>query len=68
MYVTCEMQISESLVGGLIGRSGSNISKIRNESGATIKVCVCECLIAGQGRFTSIDFNCGSCGLVVEST
>ncbi|XP_024032959.1 poly(rC)-binding protein 4 [Morus notabilis] len=37
-YVTFEMAISETLVGGLIGRSGSNISRIRNESGATIKV------------------------------
>lgn len=37
-YVTFEMLISETLVGGLIGRSGSNISRIRNESGATIKV------------------------------
>ncbi|KAL9434855.1 hypothetical protein AB3S75_021174 [Citrus x aurantiifolia] len=37
-YVTFEMLISESLVGGLIGRCGSNISRIRNESGAMIKV------------------------------
>ncbi|KAF4381787.1 hypothetical protein F8388_008963 [Cannabis sativa] len=37
-YVTFEMVISETLVGGLIGRCGSNISRIRNESGATIKV------------------------------
>ncbi|XP_048132154.1 RNA-binding KH domain-containing protein PEPPER-like [Rhodamnia argentea] len=37
-YVTFEMLISETLVGGLIGRAGSNISRIRNESGATIKV------------------------------
>ncbi|KAL5571669.1 hypothetical protein UlMin_021266 [Ulmus minor] len=37
-YVTFEMVISESLVGGLIGRCGSNISRIRSESGATIKV------------------------------
>ncbi|KAJ7950824.1 KH domain-containing protein [Quillaja saponaria] len=37
-YVTCEMLISETMVGGLIGRCGSNISRIRNESGATIKV------------------------------
>jgi len=26
------------MVGGLIGRCGSNISRIRNESGAMIKV------------------------------
>ncbi|KAM2227663.1 hypothetical protein ACFXTI_014445 [Malus domestica] len=32
------MVISETLVGGLIGRNGSNISRIRNESGAVIKV------------------------------
>ncbi|GAB2263440.1 hypothetical protein Droror1_Dr00027648 [Drosera rotundifolia] len=37
-YVTLDMVISETMVGGLIGRSGSNISRIRNESGATIKV------------------------------
>ncbi|KAJ8748729.1 hypothetical protein K2173_011281 [Erythroxylum novogranatense] len=37
-YVTLEMMISETLVGGLIGRCGSNISRIRNESGAMIKV------------------------------
>ncbi|XP_048447763.1 flowering locus K homology domain-like isoform X1 [Pyrus x bretschneideri] len=37
-YITFEMVISETLVGGLIGRNGSNISRIRNESGATIKV------------------------------
>ncbi|CAI8613311.1 unnamed protein product [Vicia faba] len=37
-YVTLEMLISETMVGGLIGRSGSNISRIRNESGAMIKV------------------------------
>ncbi|KAK9073805.1 hypothetical protein SSX86_006399 [Deinandra increscens subsp. villosa] len=37
-YVTLEMMISETFIGGLIGRCGSNISKIRTESGATIKV------------------------------
>ncbi|KAL5143658.1 RNA-binding KH domain-containing protein PEPPER [Glycine soja] len=37
-YVTFEMLISETMVGGLIGRCGSNISRIRNESGAMIKV------------------------------
>ncbi|KAL5728369.1 hypothetical protein ACHQM5_001461 [Ranunculus cassubicifolius] len=37
-YITSEMTILEPLVGGLIGKSGSNISRIRNESGATIKV------------------------------
>ncbi|KAL5733317.1 hypothetical protein ACOSQ2_033009 [Xanthoceras sorbifolium] len=37
-YVTFEMMISEALVGGLIGRCGSNIARIRNESGAMIKV------------------------------
>ncbi|XP_038681686.1 RNA-binding KH domain-containing protein PEPPER-like isoform X2 [Tripterygium wilfordii] len=36
-YVTFEMMISETMVGGLI-RCGSNISKIRSESGAMIKV------------------------------
>ncbi|XP_010661375.1 uncharacterized protein LOC100256424 isoform X4 [Vitis vinifera] len=37
-YVTLNMMIPETLVGGLIGRCGSNISRIRNESGAMIKV------------------------------
>ncbi|KAK9911058.1 hypothetical protein M0R45_034982 [Rubus argutus] len=37
-YITFEMVISETMVGGLIGRCGSNISRIRNESGAMIKV------------------------------
>ncbi|KAL8239739.1 hypothetical protein R6Q59_016306 [Mikania micrantha] len=37
-YVTLEMMVSETLIGGLIGRCGSNISRIRTESGATIKV------------------------------
>ncbi|CAH1416078.1 unnamed protein product [Lactuca virosa] len=37
-YVTLEMMISETFIGGLIGRCGSNISRIRTESGATIKV------------------------------
>ncbi|XP_050386540.1 RNA-binding KH domain-containing protein PEPPER-like [Argentina anserina] len=37
-YITFEMTISETMVGGLIGRSGSNISRIRSESGAMIKV------------------------------
>lgn len=30
--------VPENLVGGLIGRFGANISRIRNESGANIKV------------------------------
>lgn len=34
------MVISETMVGGLIGRAGSNISRIRTESGAMIKVCL----------------------------
>ncbi|XP_071729529.1 uncharacterized protein [Rutidosis leptorrhynchoides] len=37
-YVTMEMMVSETFIGGLIGRCGSNISRIRTESGATIKV------------------------------
>lgn len=37
-HVTSEMMIPETLVGGLIGKHGFNISKIRIESGATIKV------------------------------
>ncbi|KAI3690562.1 hypothetical protein L2E82_48654 [Cichorium intybus] len=37
-YVTLEMMIFETFIGGLIGRCGSNKSWIRTESGATIKV------------------------------
>ncbi|XP_031113991.1 poly(rC)-binding protein 4-like [Ipomoea triloba] len=37
-YVNATMLIPEALAGGLIGRCGSNISRIRTESGATIKV------------------------------
>ncbi|GJX79670.1 poly(rC)-binding protein 4-like protein [Tanacetum coccineum] len=37
-YVTLDMMIFETYAGGLIGRSGSNIERIRTESGATIKV------------------------------
>ncbi|XP_074280022.1 uncharacterized protein LOC141605231 [Silene latifolia] len=36
--VTLDMVISETMVGGLIGRAGSNIGRIRTESGAMIKV------------------------------
>ncbi|XP_051129922.1 uncharacterized protein LOC127250601 [Andrographis paniculata] len=37
-YATLELLVPENLVGGLIGRFGANISRIRNESGANIKV------------------------------
>ncbi|OMP00722.1 hypothetical protein COLO4_12431 [Corchorus olitorius] len=37
-YVTFEMVVSETYIGGVIGRCGSNISRIRVESGANIKV------------------------------
>ncbi|XVE76871.1 hypothetical protein DITRI_Ditri13aG0015100 [Diplodiscus trichospermus] len=37
-FVTFEMVVSETFIGGVIGRCGSNISRIRIESGATIKV------------------------------
>jgi poly(rC)-binding protein 2/3/4 len=40
-YVTMEMMVPETMMGGLIGRSGSNISRIRVESGAVIKVSRC---------------------------
>ncbi|KAL6494122.1 hypothetical protein OROGR_032031 [Orobanche gracilis] len=36
--VTLDLMVPENLVGGLIGRFGANISRIRNESGANIKV------------------------------
>ncbi|CAA0842730.1 Unknown protein [Striga hermonthica] len=37
-YVNLDVMVPENLVGGLIGRFGANISRIRNESGANIKV------------------------------
>ncbi|GFQ06554.1 poly(rc)-binding protein 4 [Phtheirospermum japonicum] len=37
-YATMDIMVPENLVGGLIGRFGANISRIRNESGANIKV------------------------------
>ncbi|KAI3962244.1 hypothetical protein MKX01_030794 [Papaver californicum] len=36
--MTMEMTILEALAGGFIGKGGSNISRIRNVSGATIKI------------------------------
>ncbi|CAL5434814.1 unnamed protein product [Camellia sinensis] len=45
-YVTLEMMVSETIVGGLIGRCGSNISRIRSESGAAIK---CYGVYGGKG-------------------
>ncbi|KAH9300057.1 hypothetical protein KI387_011640 [Taxus chinensis] len=36
--VTVEIIISSDVVGGLIGRGGSNISKVRSLSGATVKI------------------------------
>lgn len=38
-FINSEMTVPEALVGGLIGKGGYNITRIRNESGATIKVC-----------------------------
>lgn len=49
-YVTLELMVPENLVGGLIGRFGANISRIRNESGANIKVSICQ----GDGVYTYI--------------
>ncbi|GFP85249.1 poly(rc)-binding protein 4 [Phtheirospermum japonicum] len=37
-YATTDIMVPENLVGGLIGRFGDNISRIRNEFGAYIKV------------------------------
>ncbi|XP_043716088.1 poly(rC)-binding protein 3-like isoform X2 [Telopea speciosissima] len=37
-YLTFEMMVPETMVGGLIGKCGCNISRIRTESGATVKV------------------------------
>ena len=51
-YVTLEMMVSETIVGGLIGRCGSNFSRIRSESGAASKVCgslTFSCDFAGGG-------------------
>ncbi|KAL3613703.1 hypothetical protein CASFOL_041777 [Castilleja foliolosa] len=37
-HASMDIMVPENLVGGLIGRFGANISRIRNESGANIKV------------------------------
>ncbi|EPS60551.1 hypothetical protein M569_14252 [Genlisea aurea] len=37
-YATMDLLVPENLVGGLIGRFGANISRIRNETGANIKI------------------------------
>ncbi|GFP82662.1 poly(rc)-binding protein 3 [Phtheirospermum japonicum] len=39
-YATMDIMVLENLVGGLIGRFGANISRIRNEFGANIKVAL----------------------------
>ena len=66
-YVTLNMMIPETLVGGLIGRCGSNISRIRNESGAMIKVCKFIILMRGYltkiFRFSTCLMNSGLIGL-----
>lgn len=52
-YVTLELMVPENLVGGLIGRFGANISRIRNESGANIKV------YGGRGEQTQRQIHLG---------
>ncbi|CAI9101284.1 OLC1v1038578C3 [Oldenlandia corymbosa var. corymbosa] len=52
-YVNLEIMVPESMVGGLIGRCGSNISRIRTESGATIKV------YGGKGEQTQRQIHLG---------
>ncbi|XP_047943686.1 KH domain-containing protein At4g18375-like [Salvia hispanica] len=52
-YVTLELLVPENLVGGLIGRFGANISRIRNESGANIKV------YGGRGEQTQRQIHLG---------
>ncbi|KAJ4955592.1 hypothetical protein NE237_012375 [Protea cynaroides] len=37
-YINFDLMVPEPMVGGLIGKCGCNISKIRTESGATVKV------------------------------
>ncbi|CAN6703951.1 unnamed protein product [Malus baccata var. baccata] len=54
-YITFEMVISKTLVGGLIGRNSSNISRIRNEYGAMVKVYGGK----GEQRHRQVQF-CGS--------
>ncbi|GFP80917.1 poly(rc)-binding protein 1 [Phtheirospermum japonicum] len=54
-YATMDIMVPENLVGGLIGRFGANISRIRNESGANIKVH------GGRGEQTQRQIHlCGS--------
>ncbi|XP_020553468.1 uncharacterized protein LOC110011258 [Sesamum indicum] len=52
-YVTLDLMVPENLVGGLIGRFGANISRIRNESGANIKV------YGGKGEHTQRQIHLG---------
>ncbi|KAL3516881.1 hypothetical protein ACH5RR_023783 [Cinchona calisaya] len=52
-YVNLEIMVPEPMVGGLIGRCGSNISRIRTESGATIKV------YGGKGEQTQRQIHLG---------
>ncbi|KAL6125829.1 hypothetical protein ACLB2K_073880 [Fragaria x ananassa] len=59
-YITIEMMISETMVGGLIGRCGSNISRIRNETGTMIKVYGGK----GEEKHRQIQF-CGNAQQVV---
>ncbi|KAM1252262.1 hypothetical protein ACFX13_041130 [Malus domestica] len=61
-YITFEMVISETLVGGLIGRNGSNISRIRNASGAMVKVYGGK----GEQKHRQVQF-CGSAHQVYPS-
>lgn len=50
--ITMEMTILEALAGGFIGKGGSNISRIRNASGATIKVSSLTCTISTRATLT----------------
>ncbi|KAG6410358.1 hypothetical protein SASPL_128416 [Salvia splendens] len=52
-HVTLELLVPENLVGGLIGRFGANISRIRNESGANVKV------YGGRGEQTQRQIHLG---------
>lgn len=51
--MTSEMVIMEKLVGGLIGKNGYNISRMRTESGATIKISGAK----GEGEHRLIQFS-----------
>ena len=65
-YVTLELLVPENLVGGLIGRFGANISRIRNESGANIKVAFALIIHIISDILFGLQFLFSNSGLVIN--